>query len=281
MILFVALLLGISSPDATAGNFTCVFQNFVQALVLKTNSFKTTRRFQDYQEELGSQFVEAVRNLGPGAHWIDAGAGEAGALGEYTGLLKVSELSSISDLENSDGKLVAIRDHYTGALYKLPPFDQRAKVTAVAYNIPHDARASVHAMIAQAPDRFRYLSGHYIEDMPASELGQADLITDQFGPLTYSKRVDEVLDKYLEVLKKNGQIFTFNYSRTTIKTSKGLVTLEDWLKSFDGTDVEVNIAHSGAIQIKKLTDRPFRFPRLRLVKIDMKIPPFRTFEVVE
>jgi len=50
---------------------------------VEADAFRTDRKLQDYKQLLGKDFTAHLRRLGPEHHWVDAGAGHAGAIAEY------------------------------------------------------------------------------------------------------------------------------------------------------------------------------------------------------
>lgn len=59
----------------------------------------------------------------------------------------------------------------------------------------------------KAAGNFKYLSGRYFEDIPAEEIGQANLITDYFGAFSYSAHKFEILKKFAQMLAPGGVAF--------------------------------------------------------------------------
>lgn len=93
-------------------------------------------------------------------------------------------------------------------------------------------------------DRLSVVKGRLLEEIPHSELGKFELITDVYGPFAYSKQPDLVLSKYLEMLVPGGKIFTVTDSRID---DRGGIFLSggrrmdffEWLKSTKGIRVEL------------------------------------------
>ena len=213
------------------------------------NHFISNRRllsFNGFLEEpyefyLGKEFTETLRGLRPGQHWIDIGAGDASAIKDY--------------LES-------------------PMFSNHARVTAVGVSIPRSA--SLAEIQIKAPD-FRYLSGRYVENISAVEIGTADLITDVMGAIHYSLRLDQTLQHILGLLKNSGSLFTHSSPITVVLTPGGQISFLDFLMKIQG--VRVYPQPWGGIRIER-TGGPLVVPELRLLNVVSGRPPRRVFELV-
>lgn len=270
LILIGALAFVASSAAPARADFGgCLINQLTLWVQLSTNRFNTSRSFSTYADQFGPEFVEKLFSLGPTGHWLDAGAGEGRAIGEFAGLLKPGA-KGLRYLDWSSGKMFA------------PAEDPalRARVTGVVYSTPRGVRKEIEDQVSRSRGRYSYLSGRYIENIPRTELAPADIITDFQGPLAYSVRLSEVLNRYLDLLTLHGRVFAaFNNEITTIRTPIGTLSLIEWLRSFDGPAIRVR-SEGGSVSIEKLTDAPFRFPRLQLVKVRSEIPPARVFRVL-
>jgi len=62
-----------------------------------------------------------------------------------------------------------------------------------------------HVMLSQEfPERFFYMSGRRIEDIPKEELPPARIVSDLFGALSFTEHVDITLQRELDALKVGG-----------------------------------------------------------------------------
>ena len=132
------------------------------------NSFNTWRSFTEYRKMLSDYFMNGLAtpvNPGKTIHWVDMGAGLARAqrqvLRHETGIdpstIRCTAIGVVPPEKDSEKDR---RDSYSQDL---------------AYFAEH-----------LPPDRFRYLGGKFFHDIPASEIGEADIITDYMGVITYT-----------------------------------------------------------------------------------------------
>ncbi len=165
--------------------------------------------------------------------------------------------------------------------------------------------------------KLKLLTGHFLEDLPASALGRPDLILEYIGVMSYSADPTTVLKKYLETLKPDGDIYLlFDRSlreqgeRTWTSTHSGRSIVEEgisknidfyeWLKALDGKGIRVRelenlkrVYHSKegrthyfdyryhTLHIRK-TGGHISIPKLKLVDaMTDENPPRRFFRVVD
>ena len=163
-----------------------------------------TRDLRDYLNYFGPALKTHLDALGPDAHWLDAGSEDAFAQREYLG--------------SRDGKMIIAG---------------RPRMTAVTLTAKKETPREL------AGGRFRLLVGRTFEAIPESEFGQVDVITDLCGVINYTEHPDEVLQKYLRILKPDGSIFIFlPIGMTQIHVPNGAgtkkVSLRDWIASIPG-----------------------------------------------
>jgi len=112
-----------------------------------------------------------------------------------------------------------------------------------------------------------FKTGRYFEDIPDAEISRADIITDLYGVMSYSPRVDEVLRKYHKILKTDGKAYIFigdyvqvppligmfsearlgesgwfaPFATSQVKLKNGkTVTLLDWVMSLKGFKAQLD-----------------------------------------
>lgn len=100
------------------------------------------------------------------------------------------------------GELYAQADFLTGAFAQ----GHAAIAGAVSVVDPDtDGFRQHHAMLSQQfPERFFYMSGRRIEDVPKDELPPANIVSDLFGALSFTENVDVTLQRELDALKVGG-----------------------------------------------------------------------------
>lgn len=76
-----------------------------------------------------------------------------------------------------------------------------------------------------------------LKRLPAGEIGSADIITDIHGPFAYSAAPDQVLRKYMQILKKDGSAYIFLRTQglTIDNHAQGL---GQYLSSIRGAEVQ-------------------------------------------
>lgn len=191
-----------------------------------------------------------LSKLGPGRQWIDVGAGKGVAAMDY--------------IEDTDGH----------GLY------HGARVTAITVERLETPRLS-QVLRRFSPEKFRYLSGKYIEDYTVSELGQADLITDVYGAVSYSPHIDAVFSKFGELLKAGGKVYTNiegpDFLLEIMGPDNQPIPLAEWLGAIKGfTLLFKTNEYFDRIILQKTSDAVV-VPPLELVKYVDAVPPRRVY----
>jgi RimJ/RimL family protein N-acetyltransferase/SAM-dependent methyltransferase len=285
LVLYAATFL-LAQP--TYATLTCpeTFQNEPRTSIennfLETNLFTTSRNLKVYSAHFPfkttSTLEHEVASLPLGSTWIDMGAGEGNALADG---LKINPNISVG----------------LGISYKRPA-------------------ASV-ALPPSTDTRFHYLDGDFVENLARdgkldSYRDKTDLITDVFGPTSYSKNLPELFQLYFNMLKPGGiAVFNFMLERnfdqserdgTSLRSvplslngvssnsqhdSNGLIK---WLGTIPGIEV-VEVAErkgsqgpywesSVAIKLRKIESN-ITVPRtLETKSYEASSPPVRKFEIV-
>lgn len=229
--------------------------------VLNDNLFTTGREFKHYNAAFGSgqwlkSFLTTIRNKK--FHWIDAGAGMAFPQQQA---LKISQI---------DSQILTKKQR------------QLLSATAIGYTHP----LGDENFVPKHP-RFRYLTGDLLTEIPAAQLGRTDLITDLFGPFSYTTDVSALMDLYLKILKVGGELLlVMDVSKTKIINSGEESELSSVLCSMlsneyfscERKDSKVNGFFVYSYRIKKLKKSDtYQFPRLKLVQLTSGAPPRRIF----
>lgn len=209
---------------------------------LKNNRFVTMRPLEYYQIDFEG-FGLALQNLPPNGVWMDWGAGQA----------------------------IAIRE-----VAKDSALPQR--FYALGVKIPDEA----HEAISEATKKgnFQYLTGR-VEHMNLSALPKANIITDYYGPFSYSTHLDEVLEKALAQLEVGGDMFIV-YSPGRIRVKSGFFSRTDpasYLAKIKGIEIKDFDEEVGSIHLRR-TAEPLEVPKLKLQKIREGAPPHLSYEYV-
>jgi hypothetical protein len=203
--------------------------------VIAGNRFNVSRRLVHYRATFGTGFRRISSTLGPEHHWIDMGAGEAGAIQDF--------LATVPETE-------------------------QPRITAIGLTVPAGTPRST---------RYRYLEGRVLADYTAAEIGQADLITDLFGPSVYAGALDRTVEQYGHLLRTGGDVFIVLGTHVTIngvdfritgplRRQRSLV-VQRWIAASTGFDF-VGIENGGVIHLRRNTD-PVRIASLRLERVSV------------
>lgn len=150
--------------------------------------------------------------------------------------------------------------------------------------------------VATSKDHLKVISGRFLENIRDAEIPKSDLITDVVGPLAYSGAPHLVLQKYLNNLKPQGEIYIFLGSRhelygasNKVLTARGeLLNLGQWLEQLPGikTDlVKTPINDDGhyfemwTVRITK-EKADVRIPEVEMIHFTEGAPPTMTFKEV-
>lgn len=144
-------------------------------------------------------------------------------------------------------------------------------------------------------ERMKVFKGRFIEEIPSPEIPLADLITDVFGPLAYSGHPHLILNKYLQLLKPDGEILIFlgardeTYGMTNrVITSDGkYLSLANWIQQLSGLHTELVIDkredegiqyERWAMRIQRDSKNPVIIPEVELREFKEWAPPKMLFQ---
>jgi hypothetical protein len=244
---------------------------------VENNNYTQTRILDDYNNYFlfreGKNLLQTLANLRTGATWFDMGSGRNVAL--------------------------------VKGLQKNPQIRRGVGVSAT--------RTEFALGDERVPGRLKQINGDYLENLVAqgrlkSQKGKVDLITEVFGPMTYSRQVTEIMQIYLDLLKTNGQLMmAFQIARgkqrsifepkevypyNSVSSERGLneYGLLEWMKTIQGISIEFveqktekeegQFEHTIGVRITKLIDQ-VNVPRT--IEVDKEIPtvpPMRIFAPV-
>lgn len=160
------------------------------------------------------------------------------------------------------------------------------KSTVVAYDT-----------VATSTEKLKVISGRFLESIHDSEIPKSDLITDVVGPMAYSGQPHLVLQKYLNNLKPDGEIYIFLGARhelfgqsNQVITAKGeVLTLGAWLEQLPGLKAELQktkkeddgtFYEMWTIRITK-TQEEVNVPAVEMIHFKEGAPPTMTFKEVD
>ncbi len=265
---------------------------------LLSHSFTTNRSLYNY--ELHPEFFLTLNGLTASGHWMDVGSGEGLALenflaGEESLLYKNlnSYFDSIKTFSPSDQYLNNIET--IGLIMNVlsKPLADKPQVTGVTYFSERD--------VPSFEGKLRYFRGRYFEEIPPTELGQADLISDFYGAFAYSPRLDHVIIQYLSILKESGSAYIFideglpqksidpSTSWTKVVTLSGReLPLLDWISKISSIESQIlydSVTKPNRIPITLRLRRKKgvvpRIPKLELIRSTNGSPPIRIFREIE
>ena len=241
---------------------------------LENNNYTQARVLDEYNEfflfRAGKDLLQTLAELHQGATWFDMGSGRNVAL--------VKGLEKNPQIRRGVGVSATRSEFALG--------DQRV------------------------PGRLKQINGDYLENLVKqgrlrNQKGKIDLITEVFGPFTYSRNVTEVMQIYMDLLKTNGQLMmAFQISRGKVRSvfgpeesypynsvfsEKGLneYGLLEWIKTIPGISVELieqkvekedgKFDHVMGVRITKLQNQ-IVVPQTIIVDKEIPtVPPMRIF----
>ena len=183
-------------------------------------------------------------------------------------------------LDSGGGEGIAVRQYLDLAKARSWP---AVKVTLLAYETP-----------ARSEGLLEVLSGRFLEKIPDAEIAKSDIITDLFGPLSYSGQPHLVLQKYLDRLKDGGKAFihlgagdqAFGTMNTVVMADGKVVPFVEWLKTVPGLDFENEVRRivtpmrefdTATAILTRRAGRDVRFPPLELIQYKDGMPPRMMF----
>jgi hypothetical protein len=246
--------------------------------VIRTRKFASKRDLLAYLADFPSEFAEDLFRLGPEHKLLDAGGGAFYFAEEVVSLRKLAtgapELSP-----KVKPRLTTFLD---------TPLTRRPFVTAISLNLERKN-------IPTYEGRLRLIWGRFFSEIPETELGKFDLITDLKGIFAYSPDADEVLRRYLSLLNDSGVLYLylgederqgFSYT-STVRTKDGRkIPLADWVQSLPGLKTTLLSGSGAAVPNQNRTlriqveDRShISIPVLSLLGIDSQHdgPPTRVY----
>ena len=235
--------------------------------ILEFNLFEDSRGINDYAMYFGDRFVNILNHLqlqssrgSANPHWFDSGTSEALAMADL--LEPVLFKNSIH-------------------LFPVIDFD----LTALSY-ARADFGYGIESLKSRLGHRFQYLAGKYFEDYQKGEIRLANLITDVYGPFSYSMAPDLVLKKYLDLLHPKGSLFLLVNKNTSIMG----MSLTDYFSSIGGVEIHYpysdiakapfNEAVLFTVQIIKKSPNT-SVPRLEAFRYNTGRPPIRGYRIVK
>jgi hypothetical protein len=265
------------------------------------NRFRVNRSLGQYRQVLDvfgrNSFSRFLHSLRRDDHWIDMGAGMAVPMMEMMGGTFKQDVVNYVRAQvlllirrNSVDQPDFIRPHaWANRSSNLPrmtalvlsdnfQLDENTKSTLDAYQ---------HLRRNADPNLFRYLSGRPIEayEEPIRQIGRARLITDVFGPASYTSDLERVLTQYLRLLENDGAAYIFGmFSRTKFFDKNGLELFPtEFLSRIGGISFEVSSNERGITARLIRTRDALVIPRMRLNEISLSesISPTRVFQLLD
>jgi hypothetical protein len=154
--------------------------------------------------------------------------------------------------------------------------ENRAQVTSITYNPGKIQTPSL-------TDGINIHSGKLVEELEVTKIEKADLITDVYGALHYSKDITLVLEQYGKLLNEGGIVWTHIPVKTIFSSENGkTVTSLDFFKMIKGFNLSKleSSELSGAIWLIR-TNESLKIPKLELIDFVNGKPPFREFKILE
>jgi hypothetical protein len=206
---------------------------------------------------LGPGFFPHLKRLGKAGVWIDAGPGEHADVA-LAYLLDAPDLAQF-DLGGEKAKVIAIGLEKPSRMY-------------------HRALKAVKAR----GFHLEFRGERFIEDYQPGEIEPADILSDQFGPFTYTDAPHRVLEAEGRLLKPGGVLYTHKGPRTIIIDQDLREVTLPWLASIEGLSLQGQPTlwhdHSLTGLTMARTGDVVRAPPLTLLDFaDERHPPQRVF----
>jgi hypothetical protein len=184
-------------------------------------------------------FIHSLKGLKSDQHWMDFGAGKARA--------QILFLKSFQDISTAPQN------------------------TAVAYKLDRWFRPPKFA------GKLEIKEGAF-ETQETSQWKKVDIATDLFGVLSYTHDFSLSLQKIVDLLKVNGELYILTTPwRTHFMGRSGSMKLDEFLREIPGIKVE---GEHGSLRVTKLSEN-VRIPQLELLEIKDEAPPSRLFQIIE
>lgn len=220
--------------------------------MLTHDSYNRTRDADGYARMLGDTLLDDINSLGPNTHWLESGAGAAIAMQQF------------ADGAWIDHQIIKARSD---------------RLTALAFNRPESREIEILSQMRPL-GQFRYLQGKYLEEYSFEEIGATDLITDVYGPFSYSADLDNVLRKYLELLNIGGKVYIF-YDPQVLSINGNYDGIIEYIRSIPNIRVHFGPMNRGqAIRIEKFGQtQNSDIPELVLESFFSHAPPYRQYRI--
>lgn len=240
---------------------------------IRSRSFQARRDLTTYLRELPPEFAQDLSLLGENSRLLDAGAGA---------LYFAEQVVRSNEVDPKAGKLLPAVEKYVGGWLakKKPP-----KTVAVSLNLERKVPKL---------DKLEVIWGRFFAEISDQELGQFDLIVDLQGIFAYSPGADEVLRKYLRLLKPEGTLYLSLGSnqkdgfafRSKVKAKGKTLTLAEWTAGLKGIRTKIiegggatDTAQFQTLRVKRIAGARAHIPPLSLMGIDTSKqgPPTRIY----
>lgn len=258
----VVVLVGLSSLDVLATSCSQVAKSLEPSRMILNRplykpptrgleSFAASFKPTSFEFMFGSEFMNFLHSLNSNHRWLDSGSGDRVAISQYHEKQKAHPGES-------------------------------AQTVALSLENPVRWSARRIQRFLKSKNHIDF-HGRYFEEIPVDELGKFDLITEFFGPASYSSDLGLVLNRYLQLLKVGGRLYINNKFQTEIVIGDLVTTgLWDFLQQAQGISVRVSlnvIATKYSFEIIK-TSEDAKFPSLSPISYEPGQPPRRQFQIV-
>ncbi len=165
--------------------------------------FTRDRDLLDYLRTFPQELADKLATLGADTTILEAGAGNVVA-GEQ---LMMTDLEKLFDFEQAELNITRTRiksnQNFASALKKISekPLLTRPSLIAVTQQLERKIN------VAAYHGKLSVIQGSFFEDIPNDKLGHPSVILDRAGVMSYTSNPTLVLNKYLAILKDQGEIF--------------------------------------------------------------------------
>ena len=176
------------------------------------------RKTTSEEERTASKLTALIQGLTGNDMWIDVGTGSGYVLED-----------SILGL-HEDGRDINGIPHTLGITYE-PTLSDIEQITTVQRPNGTSVKNYRTRVPEELSSKHRMWSHRLLQDIPNEELPKAKLITDFYGAFSYSADPASEINKYINVIDKDGTIGIVYSNSEVVKLKDESVSFHEWLKS--------------------------------------------------
>ena len=186
--------------------------------------FKNADEIEEYYTQndtrKGSTLLQLIENLDGKDQWIDAGAGHGWVMEDAITML------------NRNGQSIDDIPHTLAISYR----PNKGKLDTENFILDIDEPRLTDESLKK---KHKVLDTRLFQDIPNEELGKPKLITDFYGVFNYSTNPADTINRYTQVLDKQGTVGLLFHNTITVKTGDRSIPFAEWLTSVSKGQLDV------------------------------------------